>query len=654
VAKTDVVHVKAEHSSGKAVRSSHDRLVAGQDISESAVSAIIKRSESGRQVRRKLPSGGYLHLDRQLPFLLLYRRPARGDDSITEQLLRGEASYLIVDGRKHFSAGLSTLVSAIAESLAESFGAFLLIEIWAGKESEFDVYGPNFAPAFNILTAQADLASGTTRILERALRLIKVQRNAAQVSIQASRRPWAPRMPRLLSEALGKQRGYHHLGIAIRPVYRDSDSGEAFPLILRRVHRGFGRAIRRAVFAFTREQTSHRLPHFHALGPRSLVKLVWKVDRELAEIANAFDFLLSVTPINSERAWAEFKRARFSVNPHFIYRPLPVDPAQLKRRLYRIPIENIEDPALEALFRAQRMELDRHLTMLSDRDTRRFLYGSLQLYGAVEEELFQTAGALLEHRSKRNPLDRENINATVFAELALQEIDYYREQAPDITSRVELRDDVVSLLVSQGNLLINRHMKIPKYRVEALLAHEIGTHVLTYFNGQSQPFQQLYCGLPDYEALQEGIAVLSEYLTGGLTQGRLRILAARVMAAHMMIEGCDFITVFRSLNGEYGFSQRIAYNITLRIFRGGGYLKDMVYLRGLKQLLDYLGQGGEFDVLLLGKFGSDHLGIIRELQWRKVLNEPRLKPRYLEKPEAQQRLAQIQQGLTLQDLAKRI
>ena len=652
--QTDVIQVKEQHHSKKSARSLPDHLAPTQEICESTISAIIKRFESDRQVRRKLPSGGYLHLDRQLPFLLLYRRLARGDDRITEELLRGEASYLIAGGRKSYSTGLSSLVSAIAESLANSFGAFLLIEIWAGKENEFDAIGPSFAPAFKILTEQAELASGTTRILERALSLIKVQRNAAQVTIHASRRPWAPRMPCLLSETLVKEKGCHHLGIAVRPVYRDPENGGTFPLIQRRVHRGFGRAIRRSVFTFTRERTSHRTPHFHALGPRSLVKLVWKVDRELADIANTFDFLLSVTPINSDRAWTEFKRARFCITPHFIYRPLPVDPAQLKRRLYRVPIENIEDPALEALFRSQRMELDRQLTMLSDRDTRRFLYGSLQLYGTVEDELLQTARVLLEQRPKRSRYGRESLNAATFAELAQQEIDYYRRQESGLTSRVELRDDVVSLLVSQGNLLINRHMKIPQYRVQALLAHEIGTHVLTYFNGQCQPFQQLYCGLPNYEELQEGIAVLAEYLAGGLTHSRLQILAARVMAAHMMIEGADFITVFRILNSEYGISQRNAYNITLRIFRGGGYLKDMVYLRGLKQLLDYLGNGGDFDTLLLGKVGTDHLGIMRELKWRKVLCNPRLKPRYLEQPEAQQQLEQIRQGLTLQDLAMRI
>ncbi|NIQ16470.1 MAG: DUF1704 domain-containing protein, partial [Candidatus Dadabacteria bacterium] len=69
-------------------------------------------------------------------------------------------------------------------------------------------------------------------------------------------------------------------------------------------------------------------------------------------------------------------------------------------------------------------------------------------------------------------------------------------------------------------------------RVEALLQHEIGTHALTYFNGLSQPFKQLCIGLSGYEELQEGLAVLAEYLVGGLSKPRLRLLAGRVVAVN--------------------------------------------------------------------------------------------------------------------------
>jgi len=366
-------------------------LASPSEVSDPMIAAIIKRLEAGKSVRRKLPSGGYLHLDRQVPFLLVYRRPTQVTSPATERLLRGEASYLIIDGRRRLNKSTVTLVSAIGESLAKSFGAFLIVEIWSDQAEVFAGIMPDFRPAFRILTQRSDALSSSALTLKKALSRIRAQRTRAQVTVTESAKPWAPGLPRLVPAPLARRIGCHYLGIGIRPVYEDVETGETFPLIQRVLHRGLGRAIRRAVFKFTRDQTTHRPPHYHALGPRSLVKLVWKVDQELAEITADFDFLLSVTPINADQAWSTFKRKRFEIEPRFIYRPLPVDPALVKRQLYRIPIEKIEDPALEALFSAQRMELERKLTMLSDRGSRRFLYGSLQLYGRVDEQLLETA-----------------------------------------------------------------------------------------------------------------------------------------------------------------------------------------------------------------------------------------------------------------------
>jgi len=629
---------------------------APDEVSDPAISAIIKRLEAGQSVRRRLPFGGYLHLDRQLPFLLVYRRPAGEIQTATEQLLRGESSYLIVDGKRGFHKSTVALVSAIAESLSKSFGAFLIVEIWPDRTEAFANIEPDFRPAFRILVQQDDALSTPTQTLKKSLSLIKVQQAAAHVTLTPNSQPWAPHLSRLIPKSLAKRIGCHYLGIAIRPIYENTKSGGAYPLVLRTLHRGLGRSIRRAVFKFTSDQTTQRPPHYHALGPRSLVKLVWKVDRELAGITEEFDFLLSVTPINAEQAWNNFRRMRYSIEPRFVYRPLQTDPALLKRQLYRIPIENVEDPALESLFRAQRLELDRKLTMLTDRGSRRFLYGSLQLYGRVDKELLKTAKYILERipdKSRSRSRVRQ-LKAVEFAARAEEEISYYRARDPRVTSKVVIRDDVVGILVSHGNLLLNSRQKIAEDRVKPLLAHEIGTHVLTYFNGKAQPFRQLFAGLPDYEELQEGIAVLAEYLTGGLTGPRLRLLAARVLAAYMTMEGAGFPEVYRELEDTHGFSKKTAFSITLRIFRGGGLLKDMVYLRGLIRLLDYLGHGGAFEPLLLGKFGADHLPIIRELQWRRVLTEPLLKPRYLESPEVKMRLDAVRQGMTLQDMIKRI
>jgi uncharacterized protein (TIGR02421 family) len=444
------------------------------------------------------------------------------------------------------------------------------------------------------------------------------------------------------------------IGLEVAPIYQHPDTGELFPVVLQTLHRGLARALKRGFFEFTRVQTTHQPKNYKVLGRRAVVKAVWDVDRQLADISNTFDFLLQVTPINVQEAWLAFKRNRFQQTPTFHYRPLPVDPALMKRKLYEIPIERIEDPTLAYLFRRKRSELDNQLMMLFDRDTAKFVYGSLKVYGSVDDDLFQLAVSLLE---KISPRSREgaggSVDAQTFAGRARDEIKYYQAIYPEISATVQVRDDITGLMVSQGNLLISKRIEIPASRVEALLQHEVGTHILTYFNGRAQPFHQLYTGLAGYEALQEGLAVLSEYMVGGLSRPRLRLLAGRVLAVRRLIEGASFIDTFEELTRHYGFAQRIAFIITMHVYRGGGLTKDAVYLRGLVILLNYLKRGGTLAPLFVGKITAADISLIRELQWRQVLHPAPLRPRYMDYPKTAEQLARLRDGLTVLDLIKR-
>ena len=73
----------------------------------------------------------------------------------------------------------------------------------------------------------------------------------------------------------------------------------------------------------------------------------------------------------------------------------------------------------------------------------------------------------------------------------------------------------------------------------------------------------------------------------------------------------------------------------------------------LKNLLDYLKLGGEFEPLFIGKISADHVPIIEELQYRKVLRSAPLRPRYLTDPKASERLERLRGGLSLLDLIER-
>ena len=308
---------------------------------------------------------------------------------------------------------------------------------------------------------------------------------------------------------------------------------------------------------------------------------------------------------------------------------------------------------MEDLFREQQDELDRKITMLSDRDTPRFRYGSLQLFGTVDADLFEQARRLLDDIPSRSRETGKGgtLDAHAFAARAEAELRYLRGSSDRLPARVQIRDDVSSLMVSRGHLLVPADISIPASRVEALLQHEVGTHIVTYYNGAAQPFKQLRNGLPGYDELQEGLAVLAEYLVGGLSRARLRTLAARVVAVKRMVDGASFVEVFRELDRDYDFAQHAAYTITMRVFRGGGQAKDAVYLRGLVSLLKHIAQGGELGSLLVGKIALGHLDVIADLQARNVLVEPLFRPRYLMQPEAMARLATLRHGAEVADLA---
>jgi uncharacterized protein (TIGR02421 family) len=621
-------------------------------ISEGFIEGALERLREGKSLRRALPDWGRVHIDRQLPFLVVYRRPAGRDALDTDRLVVGEAAYLRASGKRKHHAALASLVQAMVKTQVEAFGSYLIIELWARSV-------PTDArlvrqPSFSIVRFKGDGIDSTIEVLERALSGISVKRASAQVEVVSASRVTPPGMPPLISAERATELGCHVIGLELDPVFR-GPAGELYPIVRRALHRGLSRALKRTVFEFTRRNTSQRPPHYQALGRRSMVKAVWEVDRQLAEISSAFDLLLQVTPINADEAWLGFRRKHFEHDPVFMSRPLKLDPTLAKRQLFSIPIERIEDPTLGQLFRDQQVELDRKLTMVGDRGTPQFLYGSLQVFGGVDPSLLKVAVEILSRvpSRTRDESPRGAVSASEFAARAEQELAYYRRQCPSMTSGVQVRDDVVGLMVSRGSLLVGARTKIPKSRVEALVAHEVGTHVLTYVNGKSQPFRQLYVGLPGYEELQEGVAVLSEYLVGGLSRPRLRLLAARVVATHRMIEGATFVEVFRELDRAQDFAQRSAFNVAMRVFRGGGLTKDVVYLRGLLDLLAYLRGGGDFERLLVGKFGLDHVPIIEELQLRQVMGPPPLRPRHLDDPAVTKRLAAVRQEGSVFDLVER-
>ncbi|MCX2740541.1 flavohemoglobin expression-modulating QEGLA motif protein [Pontibacter anaerobius] len=612
-----------------------------ESITDSFIKKITRSLKRGKQVHRRLPQGGLLYIDRPLPFLVLFRHPAGEPDHPTADFLKANASYIIA--RQEQTEELRPLVQSIARAMADEFGAFMIIELTAAPDN------PAEAPLFKVLGPEKHLPT-TTETIAKELQSIKLTRIHTSVEVE-SNEPLLQEPLCLMPEEDLKKHSVLMMGLQLKPIYRNATTGKIYPLLLRTLREKVANAIKKTVFDFVSVQTTHHPVHFQALGRQSVNRVVWRIDKQLTSISDQFRFLLLVTPVNNNEAWAEFRKAKYNKPPTFHYRLMPIDADHLKRKLYNISIEKVDDPTLGYLFRDKRHELDKMLTMLSDRNTPDFLYSSMQLYGTVTDQLLKVAEGILATIPEPERSGKPDIiPVPEFVAQAEREIAFLKEQYPDLDSGVDVRDDVVGLIVSKGRLNVGTDARIPRHRAEALIQHEVGTHILTYFNGKAQPLHQLYVGSPGYEELQEGLAVLSEWLVGGLDQDRMRILAARVVAVYHLTKGCSFVDNFWRLKDEYHFDDETAWNVAMRVHRGGGLTKDAVYLRGLVHLLNYLKEGNELEPLLIGKIRQDYIPIVQELIYRNVLRPMPIKPRYLLDSSIRPKLEQLKTGISVFNL----
>ena len=119
-------------------------------LSQKQIDSIAARLLENKPVRRSFPGWGRLHIDRQLPFLCVYRRKSGSEVEGTDQLILSEAAYALVPDGKSFQVAFVTLLERIVEIMVELFGAYLILEVWQGGWREEETIGTSPRSAFII------------------------------------------------------------------------------------------------------------------------------------------------------------------------------------------------------------------------------------------------------------------------------------------------------------------------------------------------------------------------------------------------------------------------------------------------------------------------------------------------------------------------
>ncbi|HLT23495.1 MAG TPA: flavohemoglobin expression-modulating QEGLA motif protein [Ignavibacteria bacterium] len=627
-------------------------------ITDDYIEEVCTRLHKNKRVRRPLPGWGRIHIDRRLPFLCVYRKS--GDEDGAERFVTTGASFIIASDKAHSGKRLSKLVYTIVEELSKEFKSFLIIEIWSKKPGKIAAEEiTSIKPRFRIIIGEQDYKkssiNSTLNILKEGLDKVTILKQHARSEIVYTKNVSPAKLQPILGHKEEKKLNCHLIGVEINPVYLNPRTGAPFPVIKRSLSEQMSYVFQQAFFEFTNKLTTQNVAHYHELGKSFLSHRVIEIDKRFAQLCNHFDFLKLATPINEAQARRDFQRKKYDKEPVFFYRPVPFDPTDFKKELWNIPLEEIEDPAISQLFYEKREELDIKVSMLDHLDTPWFHYGSMQLYGVVGPRLSKLSSRLLSVIPPHTGRARKGyVSAAKFRETALQEIQRYKEQYKPFLAMAEISEDMYSgLMVSQSKLQIGKEFRVPQYRVDALLQHEVGTHLVTYFNGLAQPFSLLHIGFAGYDELQEGLAVLAEFLVDGLSPSRLRMLAGRVKAAEYMIDGAGFVDTFNILVKDYGFSKSMAFTLVMRIYRGGGLTKDIIYLRGLLEILEYIKSGGNLEPLYVGKISYAHIPIINELQLRGILKPAPVVPEFFSRESTSKNLEKLKKAFSLVSYAEK-
>jgi uncharacterized protein (TIGR02421 family) len=599
----------------------------------------VRKFGTRGELRQKIGASGRAHLDRWLPFLVL-NRSADPDNSIARRVAVNSPAYLVwsPEDDQAAAAALESIIAAMRRRL----GPVLLVRVedspWGHQQED----APELPPfAVKIGATGSDQARRALAALAAAVGELEVDLRRAAVQIQAVAGPPGA------GEVTGVSEG-DHLSIAIPQIHRGPD-GHFYPQLTHELAVAFGDALLRAACAFMEAGRGGAPGHYRALGRSAFLPAARNADKKLDLIVRSFDFLLSLTPINTSEAMKLFIDGGAQRPPEFRYRPLTVDPDTAKRQLYQIDLTRLEDPTLERLLCEKRREIDYQLTMLATRNTPGFRPASQLLYGAVDARLLSDAHSILA-ATATGAQGGPAVGAEEVAAAARALVAAYRHVDDRFQATVEIRDDVAGLLVSGGKLMVASGIRVGKNRLAPLLAHEVSVHLLTYFNGATQRLTIFSTGLAQYEGVQEGLGVFAEWTVGGLTHGRLRLLAGRVVAVDAMLGGADFIETYRRLCRDFGFTGSSAFTIAMRVFRSGGFAKDSIYLKGFRQVVDLVASGVSLDAFWLGKIAPQHIDAVEELLLRELLHPPVFSPEFLARDDSQRRIARLRDGLSFDKL----
>lgn len=421
------------------------------------------------------------------------------------------------------------------------------------------------------------------------------------------------------------------LATEVKKVYCNELTGEDYPDVIRLLQRKLKSAILQTVEHFVGKETSYQLSKPGMLMHKGIDPELKKIDKALFRMLRNFELLAFVNPTNTDAERRRFFQKNYSEPPVFRYAPIKIQPFNLKQELSGLKTQEISDVSIRYLYESVISSYFDKIDLLASLNTKKFLYNSLRYFGRPSSADLRNADYLallppIPSEPKRMP------------NLSIDEVVRQFKVAMDdygMKGRIELSKRVISqvmVLNSKKTVLIRPDANFNQRELSALIEHELGVHMVTTLNSNQNDLKIFNLGLPVNTRTQEGLAILAELLSGNISLKRLKKLAIRVKVVDMMCNGADFPQCFNYLVQSDLLNPKDAFSLCTRVFRGGGFTKDYVYLSGFVKILHWYENDVDLKPLLVGKTSFEFYDTLSEMIDREIIKGPKYITRSFSEP----------------------
>ncbi|MFL5785905.1 MAG: tyrosine/phenylalanine carboxypeptidase domain-containing protein [Bacteriovoracaceae bacterium] len=333
--------------------------------------------------------------------------------------------------------------------------------------------------------------------------------------------------------------------------------------------------------------------------------------------------------------------------------PFPVD-VNGKRKTMEKFMEDLARSDLSLLIKrifTQRVQdYSTLLSMMENFDTPFFYECSVKLYGSSHQ--MAKNNAFLYFLEQMPSFTEPDLGVKGFEASAA--MDFLRGKLNEVFDPGSFEVKPSSSLLSDSSsgrrsLKLNPHKHYSHKQLELFLVHEGWVHLGTSLNGAAQnEHLWLSTWAPRTTYLQEGLALLTEVITGCLTPERWNKVVLRHLATSMAERGSPITDVYAYLR-HHEMEELDAFKLALRVFRGvpldGGmaFTKELLYLHGMIELLYHL----HFFKADLRSLWSGKMSFEEHLILLDNKSELRPSTKYfppgLESPEVQERLKKLKE-----------